>query len=71
MEVSDTTQACSRRDKASTADILVALEVQDASESSRVNPHSVEQHPPTREAYVTMDVLKNFMTTITDTILSK
>ena len=69
MAVSDVTHAHSRRDKALSTDALVAAEVQDASESSRANPRSVGQWPPEREAYITVDALKNFMTTMTDTIL--
>jgi len=69
MVVRDAMRAHSRRDKTPMADDPVAPEVQDASESSRANPHSVGQRPPQREVYVTTDALKNFMTTMTDTIL--
>mgnify|MGYP001147376969 CR=1 FL=1 len=50
-------------------DVPTAPEVKDASESPRVNPYSMGQCPPKQEAYVTVDTLKNFMTTITDTII--
>jgi len=52
-------------------DALAAPKVQDASENSPVDHRSISQRPPKREAYVTMDALKNFITTMTDTILKQ
>ncbi|KAJ8450745.1 hypothetical protein Cgig2_021217 [Carnegiea gigantea] len=69
MIVSDAIHAHSRRDKAPMTDAPVASKVQDALESSWANPRSVRQRLPEREAYVTVHALKNFMTTMTDTIL--
>ncbi|KAJ8439079.1 hypothetical protein Cgig2_009222 [Carnegiea gigantea] len=69
MVVSDTTRARSRRDKAPITDVLAAHEVQDALKSSRASSHSIGQSLPEREAYIAMDAPKNFMTTMTNTIL--
>jgi len=49
----------------------VPPELQDASKSSQSNPRSVGQRPPKREAYVTVNALKNLMSTMTDTILQQ
>ena len=49
----------------------MAPEVQDTLESSTANPGLVDQWPPEQEAYVIVDVLKNFMTTINETILQQ
>jgi len=46
-------------------------EVQDASEGSWANPHSVRPRQPKWEAYVTVDTLKNLMSTITVTIMQQ
>jgi len=50
-------------------DVLKAHKVHDASKSLRGTPQSVEQWPLEKEAYVTVDALKNFMTTMTDIML--
>ena len=50
---------------------LVSPKVQDISESSQANPRFDGQCPPEQEAYVTVDVLKNLMSTMTDTILQQ
>jgi len=71
MVVSDATRAHSMRDKTAMTDAPATLEVQDDSESSWANPHSVGQRPPKWEAYVTVDALKNFMTTMSDTFLQQ
>jgi len=69
MVVSDVTRARSRRDKAPMVVIPATLVVGYASESSRANPPRSGSAPPEWKAYVTMDTLKNLMTTMTDTIL--
>ncbi|KAJ8432837.1 hypothetical protein Cgig2_017050 [Carnegiea gigantea] len=71
MLVSDTMHACSKGDKALVTDAPVAPEVEDAPESLRANPCSVIQRPPEQKADVTVDALKNFITTMTDTILQQ
>ena len=52
-------------------EILIPPEVSDASESSWENPHFVRQHPPEREAYITVDTLENLMSIMIDTILQQ
>ena len=52
-------------------DLPEAYSVQDASESYRATPDSIEQKPREREAYVTMDGMKNFMTLMTDILLQQ
>ena len=59
--VSDVICVRSRRGKSLMTDTPMALEVQDALESSWANPRSVEQRLPEREVYVMVDALKNFM----------
>ena len=71
MVVSDATRADSGRDKALMTDAPAAPEMQDASESSQANPRSIGQRPPEREACIKVGALKNFMTTMTDTILQQ
>ena len=44
-------------------------EAQDVAESSWAKLWSTTTHPPEREAYVTVDALKNFMSVMTDTIM--
>jgi len=68
MAVSGETRARTRKNKAPTVNTSVPPEVQDASESSRANPRSASPPRPEREAYVTVDDLKNFMSVMTDTI---
>ncbi|KAJ8426727.1 hypothetical protein Cgig2_011548 [Carnegiea gigantea] len=46
-------------------------EVQDTSGSSQANPHSAGQSPPEREAYVTVDTLKNLLSNISDTTIQQ
>jgi len=70
MVVSDVARACSRRDKTPMNDVPAAPKVDDASESSQHSP-STWQRPPEWEAYIIVDVLKNFMATMTDTILQQ
>jgi len=43
----------------------------DASESSRADPRPLDQHPARQEAYVTVDALKNLMSTMTDVIMQQ
>jgi len=43
-------------------------EVQDASESSRANPWPASLNPREREAYITVDTLKNFISVMIETI---
>ncbi|KAJ8437735.1 hypothetical protein Cgig2_001082 [Carnegiea gigantea] len=71
MVVSNATRAQSRRDKNPMVDVSEAHEVQDGSESSRATPHSVEKPPPKKEAYVAINALKNFMTTMIDALLQQ
>ena len=51
-----------------TINISAPPEVQDASGSSRENSRSASPRLSKREAYVTVDALKNFMIVMTDTI---
>jgi len=69
--VSDAIQVWFRRDRNPIVGLPKAYEVQDASKSSRAIPHSVRQQLPEREAYITIDALKNFMTTIVDILLQQ
>lgn len=69
--VSNATRARSRKGKAPMTDTSATPEVRDASESSRENQCLVGQRPPELEAYVMVETLKNFMTTMTDTILQQ
>lgn len=71
MVVSDTMHAHFKGDKALVTDAPMAPEVEDASESSRPNPCSISQQPPEQKVYVTVDALKNFITTMIDTILQQ
>ena len=50
---------------------LATLEAEDTSESSQDDPRLVGPPPAGREAYVTVDALKNFMSTMTDTIMQQ
>jgi len=68
MVVSEATRAWTRKDKTPTVNTSGAPEVQDASDSSQANPWSASPHPSKREAYVTVDTLKNFMSDMTETI---
>ena len=68
MVVSEAARAWMHKDKAPAVNTSTPLEVQDASESSWANPRSASPPLPEREAYVTVDALKNFMSTMTDTI---
>ena len=69
MVVSEATRARTRKDQTPAVDVSVPPKVQDTSESSRENPGSPSQHPPEWEAYVMVDALKNFMSTMTDIIM--
>jgi len=69
MVVSETTRAWAPRDKALTTEASIPPEAQDASENSKANPRSVGPHQLEQEAYVTVDAFKNFMSTMTDTIM--
>jgi len=71
MIVSDVMWDYSRRDKAPMIEASVPPEMQDASESSRSNSRSVGRCPLEREAYVTVDALKNLMPAMTDTIMKQ
>ena len=68
MVVSEATRARTRRDKALAVNTPVPPEVQDALESSWANPRADRLFPPEREVFVTMDALKNFLTTMMDAI---
>ena len=71
MVVSNATRARSKKDKALMTDTSTTPKVQDASVSLWENHCSIGQCPPELEAYVTVDILKNFMTTTTDIILQQ
>jgi len=68
---SEATRALARRDKAPAMEAPTPLEVQGASKSFRADPRSVGQHLTKREAYVMVDGLKNFMSTVTDTFMQQ
>ena len=70
MVVSEATRVRARRDKALATETSVHPEVQDALESSKASPHLVRPRQPEREAYVTVDALKNLMS-MTDTIMQQ
>ena len=67
--LSEATGARTRKDKAPAVNASTPPGVRDTSESSLVNPRSTSPHHPQQEAYVTVDALKNFMSTMTDTIM--
>jgi len=67
MVISDATRARARRDKAPVVEAPAPHEVVDVSESSRAYLDPVDQPSVRQEAYVTVDALKNFMSTMTDT----
>ena len=67
MVINEPTRAQTRKDKAPAVNSSTPPEVQDASESLWANPQSASLPLPEREAYVTVDALKNFMSTMTDT----
>jgi len=50
---------------------LAPSEVVDASESSRADPWLVNQHSARKEAYITMEALKKFMSTMKDAIMQQ
>ena len=68
MVVSEATRAQTRRGKAPAGNTSTPPEVQNASESSRANPQSASLRPPKREAYITVDTLKNFMSVMTKSV---
>jgi len=71
MVVSDTMRARAKRDKVPDSKAPIPPEVVDASESSRADPRPVDQPPARQEAYVTVDALNNFMSTMTDAIIQQ
>jgi len=68
MVVSKAARAWTQKDKAPAVNTFASPKVQDTSESSRENPRSASPHLPEREAYVTVDNLKIFMSVMTETI---
>ena len=71
MVVSEAMRVWASRDKAPVTEALATPEAQDASESSWATPRSVGQCPSEREAYLTLDALKNIVSTMTDTIMQQ
>lgn len=71
MVVSDTTRAQAKRDKAPVTEASIPPEVVDASKISQADPGPVDRPPVRPEAYVTVDALKNFVSTLTDVIMQQ
>jgi len=71
MVVSEVMRAQTRRDKAPAMEVPAPPKAEDASESSREDPRSIGQYPAGREAYVMVDALKNFMSTMTNTLMQQ
>jgi len=70
-EATRATRAWTRRDNAPVMEAPVPPEAADASESSRADPRPIDQHLARQEAYVTVDALKNFMSTMTDAMMQQ
>jgi len=66
MVISEVTRTRIRRDKAPAVNISALPKVHDASESLQANPQAVSPSPHEREPYITVDTLKNFMSTMMD-----
>jgi len=71
MVVSEPMRVRTRRYKEPATEAKALPEAQDASESSRANSRLIDQRPSEREAYVTVDALKNSMSTMTNTIVQQ
>ena len=69
MVVNEVTRARPRRDKALATEPPAPLKAEESSESSRAYHRSVDQCSARREAYVTVDALKNFMSTMFGVII--
>ena len=71
MVVSKATRARAWRDKALATEAPTPPETHDSSKSCRADPCSIGQHPSKREGYVTVDAIKNSMSTMTNTIMQQ
>ena len=69
MVVRVATRAWTRGGEAPVTEVPAPPEAADASESSRADLLPVDQCLDRREAYVTVDALKNFMSTMTEAII--
>jgi len=61
-------RAWAKREKAPIVEAPVPHEAVDALKSSHAYPDLIDQPPTKQEAYVTMDALKNFMSSMTGAI---
>ena len=71
MVVNEATRARDRRDKAPATKARALPEAENASKSPRDDPRSVGLPSAGWEAYIMVDALKNFMSTMTDTIMQQ